>query len=302
MTTQKPQRFDIAKMPEFTSDVQLKKVLQDQYMRQIENYFGDPKKALAFLSAVSAAVQRTPDLVKCTPISVMNSFLTMAQLGFMPSSISGEAFVLPYKNKGVLEAQFQLGYQGLVTLLYAAGAKSVVAELVREKDVFTLINGKIHHEVSPLLTKEQRGDAIGAYAIIMTANGGTVEGFMRMEDILAHAKKFSKSYGGQYSPWNPESDPEGWMPRKTILKQVGKLAPKNERLNIAIALDNKDSIIGDRLNPALEASQSLTMGALALSDHGENKSEDTQTASEESEGGAANAESTGAGEETINIE
>ena len=61
-------------------------------------------------------VQRTPKLLECTPETLLNSCMTMASLKLMPSGVSGEAFVLPYKNKGVMEAQFQLGYQGLVTL------------------------------------------------------------------------------------------------------------------------------------------------------------------------------------------
>lgn len=249
----------------FRNELDLKKVLAGEYRKQIENFFGDPQKALAFLSGVVAAVQRTPDLLKCEPTTVINSFMIMAQLRFMPSAVSGEAFVLPYQKgqgSGVYEAQFQLGYQGLVTLLYRAGAQQVVAELVRKNDTFRIINGSVQHEVDPFKTREERGDVVGAYAIITTQTGGKVEKFMRAEEIEAHAKKFSKSYSSKYSPWNAENDPEGWMPRKTVLKQAAKLAPKNESLNLAIAEDNKDSIIADRLDKAKEESSSLTMGSL----------------------------------------
>ena len=116
----------------FGTELVLKDVIAKNYMKQIVNYFGDDKKAMAFLSAVVAATQRTPELINCTPVSVINSFMTMAQLGFMPSGVSGEAYVLPYKKGGVSEAQFQLGYQGLVTLFYRAGAKEIVAEIVRK--------------------------------------------------------------------------------------------------------------------------------------------------------------------------
>lgn len=250
------------KLTKFNSEVDLKSVLAKEYMKQVENFFGDPQKALEFLSNVVAAVQRNPKLLECKPETVINSFMLMASLKLMPSGVSGEAFVIPYSKKGVLEAQFQLGYQGLVTLLYRAGASSVVAELVREKDVFEITNGKILHKVNPLLTKEQRGKVIAAYAIITTAAGGTVEQFMHIDDIHAHAKKFSQSYGGSFSPWDSASDPEGWMPRKTVLKQTAKLAPKNETLHRAIAEDNKDSILTDRLEKAKVESSGLAMGKL----------------------------------------
>jgi recombination protein RecT len=249
-------------LTKFNSEQDLKRVLAGEYQKQIANFFGKPEKALEFLSNVVAAVQRNPKLLECTPSTVINGFMLMASLKLMPSGASGEAFVIPYKNKGVLEAQFQLGYQGIVTLLYRAGNKDVVAELVREKDELSISRGKIEHKVDPRKSREERGDVIGAYAIITTSTGGTVETFMRKEDIEAHAAKFSKSFSSEYSPWNAKNDPEGWMPRKTVLKQAAKLAPKNEALNKAIEEDNKDSIISDRLNAAKVDSAGLAMGKL----------------------------------------
>lgn len=263
----------------FESELDLKKTLAGEYRKQIENFFGDPQQALAFLSGVVAAVQRTPDLLKCQPATLINSFMIMAQLRFMPSAVSGEAYVLPYekgRGSGNYEAQFQLGYQGLVTLLYRAGAKSVTAEIVRKHDSFKILNGSIEHIVDPLKTRDERGETIGAYAIITTQTGGKVERFMRMDEILAHGKQFSKSFNSEYSPWNAKNDPEGWMPRKTVLKQAAKLAPKNETLNLAIAEDNKDSIIGDRLAPAARETAGLKMGALLdnAKDNGKEKEKD----------------------------
>jgi len=229
----------------FKNDTEIKVFLHKNYLNQVKNFFGDEKQALKFLSSVMAAVQKTPALLECQPMTVVNSFMVMAQLGFMPSAVSGEAYVLPYKNRGVMEAQFQIGYQGIVTLLYGAGNKEVIAELVHDKDKFSISRGKISHEVDPRLSKEERGEWIGAYAIIVTANGGTLEGYMTKKDIMEHAKKYSKSFSSEYSPWNEKNDREGWMPRKTVLKQVAKLAPKNEKLSLAIAEDNKDSRISE---------------------------------------------------------
>ncbi len=291
---------DIKTLASFGSETELKNILWTNYAAQIKNYFGDEKKALKFLSGVVSAVQRTPELLECTPISVVNSFMIMAGLELMPSDVSGEAYVLPYNNRKqigpnqwekVKEAQFQLGYQGLITLLYRAGAKDVVAELVRENDKFSIVRGKIFHEVDPMKTREQRGKAIGAYAIITTTTGGTVEQFMRMEDILAHAKKFSKSYDSKFTPWNPDNDPEGWMPRKTILKQTAKLAPKNETINRAIAEDNKDSNLADRLDAAKKDVPALSMGNLIKDANQEPKNETEKADASEGQDPAQPAES-----------
>ena len=242
----------------------IKSMLAKNYQKQIVNFLGDEKQALKFLSGMVSSIQRLPKLAECTPDSLINSFMIMAQMGFMPSAISGEAYILPYENKrlGIIEAQFQLGYQGIVTLLYGAGAKSVDTQQVRKQDVFKLVNGAIYHEINPFLTLTERGEVIGYYAIIITMSGGRLEKYMNVKDIIAFAKRYSKSFGTEFSPWNDRNDLEGWMYRKTVLKQCAKLAPKNEKLNIAIAEDNKDSDIGERMEAARIESEGMTMGAI----------------------------------------
>lgn len=223
---------------------QLKLTLNRDYMRQIENFLGSKEQALRFLSGVVAATQKTPKLLECEQMSLINSFVTMAQLGLMPSGVSGEAYVLPYNSQDGLIAQFQLGYQGLVTLFYRAGAKSIRAEIVHENDEFSITNGVIHH--APDVFSDDRGPAKGAYVIVTLATGGEVSKVMSKKVILAHGAKFSKAYKTSTSPWDPLNDPELWMWKKTVLKQVAKLVPKNDALYNAISEDNKDSNITDK--------------------------------------------------------
>lgn len=277
----------------FTGETQLKAVIADHYQKQIVNYFGDERKAMAFLSAVVAATQRLPALLQCTPSSVINSFMTMAQLGFMPSGVSGEAYVLPYDiNKKtpdgkwvkVKEAQFQLGYQGLVTLFYRAGVKQIAAEIVYEHDSFEFLNGQIRH--TPDVFSPDRGKPKGAYVIVTLAGGGQINKVMAAHEILAIGKQFSKSFDAKFSPWHVDSDPQLWMWKKTVLKQCAKLVPKNETIAQAIAEDNKDSIIADRLDAAKKESEGLSMGSLMK--HGNDNQEETRT--EEGPDGAQPAE------------
>ena len=262
----------------FGDSNELKAVLAHSYQKQIENFFGDNKKALEFLSNVIATTQKVPELLECTPVSLINSFITMAQLKLMPSSVSGEAYVLPYKNKkaGIVEAQFQLGYQGLVTLFYRANVEKIVADIIRQNDKSSLVDGEIKHEIDITLSREERGKAIGAYVKI-TYRGAERSVYMNGKDILAHGKKFSKSFNSEYSPWNEDRDPELWMWKKTVLKQASKLLPKNEVINQAISADNKDSFIGDRLEPAIKESESLKMSNLLIDDKKENSKKETTT-------------------------
>lgn len=255
-------------IPQKLNDVkELQVFLATNYMKQIKNFFGNEQQAMKFLSSVMADVQRNPKLMECTPNSLINSYIMMAQLGFMPSGISGEAYVIGYNNSKkvgntwvkVMEAQLQVGYQGFVTLFYKAGVEKINGAIVRKNDSTTLVNGELTHSVDLTLSAEERGEVIGAYVTVLFRGEKNTK-YMNGKDIIAHAKNFSKSFDltGANSPWNPANDPEGWMFLKTVLKQHAKLLPKNETINVAIALDNVDSRISDIKEKV--AHGELTMG------------------------------------------
>lgn len=296
MTKQNEEKEQKKGLTVFQSVNDLKTVLAGNYQKQIENYFGNQKQALRFLSGVVADVQRTPKLLECTPTSVINSYMTMAQLGLMPSGVSGEAYVLPYANRkkvgnqwqSVMEAQFQLGYQGLVTLFYRAGARRIVAEIVYENDSFKYINGEVQHE--PDVFAEDRGAVKGAYVIVELASGGTVSKVMKKSEILEIGERFSKSYKSDFTPWKEENDPQLWMYKKTVLKQCAKLVPKNDALFQAIAEDNKDSVLQDRLHKVEQEAQALKMGNLMLQDGNQNSQEEGSEDAPEDQTGADDAE------------
>lgn len=219
----------------------LKMILANQYMKQITNFFGDNNRAMRFLSAVMSATQRNPKLLECDPKSVINSFLTMAELQLMPSNVAGEAYVVPYK--GI--AQFQIGYQGLVTLFYRAGIKQIVAEIVRENDEFRYENGEVYHVQD--VFSDDRGEAKGAYVIVTLSGGGKITKVMSKKEILHIAQKFSKSYKESYTAWKDDADPQLWMWKKTVLKQVAKLVPKSDYLIKAISEDTEgDSLLEEQ--------------------------------------------------------
>lgn len=222
-----------------------KSQLVGDYQKQVTNYFmGDKDKAMKFMSAVVYSVQKTPKLLECDKESLMQSFMTCAEYGFYPSNASGEAYVLPSKGK----AQFQLGYQGLVTLMFGAGVSAIHADVIRSNDKYTYENGVLNHTIDLIKTKAERGQIIAAYASAIV-NGEKIYSVMNIQDIMAHGKKFSKSFDSEYSSWKTANDPESWMPKKTVLKQLGKLMPKNEKLFKALEADND----GDSTLPKLDA-------------------------------------------------
>lgn len=168
------------------------------------------------LSALSA----NPKLKECTPQSFLGAMMTAAQLGLEPNTPLGQAYLIPFKNHGRLECQFQLGYNGLIDLAYRSGEVSIIqAHTVYENDEFQYelgLDPKLRH----VPAKSNRGKPIAYYAMFKTKDDGYGFQVMSMEDVMEHARKFSKSFGN--GPWQTNFNE---MAKKTVLKKVLKYAP-----------------------------------------------------------------------------
>lgn len=202
-----------------------KKTMQS-YIKSME---GEIKKALPsvitperFTRMVLSAISTNPQLGSCTPASFLGAMMSAAQLGLEPNTPLGQAYILPYKNKGTLEAQFQLGYKGLIDLAYRSGEVELVqAHIVYENDTFECefgLDAKLKH----VPAENDRGNAVKVYAMFKTKSGGYGYDVMSMDDVREHAKKYSKSFGSNFSPWATNFEE---MAKKTVLKRCLKYAP-----------------------------------------------------------------------------
>lgn len=241
--------------------------LQREHQKSIENFFrGDKEKVMKFMSSIVYSLKKTPKLLDCEKSTLINAFMTCAEYELYPSSVSGEAYVLPYGK----EAQFQLGYQGVITLLYRAGMQNITAEIVYANDDFDYQAG-----LNPTLTHrpkvfEDRGKPIGVYAVATLSSGEKQFKVLGEKDVMKF-KEFSKSKASEYSPWNPKNDPELSMWRKTAIKQLAKFLPKNSTIYEAFEKDNKDSRISDAKN--LAENSDLKMGNLLKENNYDNNQE-----------------------------
>ena len=171
----------------------------------------------------------------------MGALLTSAQLGLECNTPLGQAYLIPFRNKGVLETQFQLGYQGLIDLCYRTGQyKKIVARIVYEGDDFDYSYGleeKLIHR-----PREKTDKPIYVYGLYELKNGASAFEVMSWEAVMNHAKKYSQSVKNGYtSPWT--TDPES-MAKKTVLKKVLKYAPKAvENAELIAEAVNGDSAI-----------------------------------------------------------
>lgn len=175
-----------------------------------------------FTRMVLTAMSSNPQLQQCTPKSFLGAMMQAAQLGVEPNTPLGQAYLIPYKNKGTLECQFQLGYKGLIDLAYRSGeVRDIQAHEVYENDEFEYELGlepKLRHVPAP----SNRGSVIAYYAVFHTKDGGYGFEVMSTEDIKEHAKKYSQAYSSSYIPWAKNFDE---MAKKTVLKKCLKYAP-----------------------------------------------------------------------------
>ena len=183
---------------------------------------------------VMTALSTNPQLQQCTPESFLGAVMQAAQLGVEPNTPLGQAYLIPFRNKGKLEVQFQLGYKSYLDLAYRSGEVTIIdAQAVHKNDEFEYEYGldpKL--KFKPALT--DRGEVIAYYAMFKTKMGGFNFLVMSKEDIINHAKQYSQSYSNSYSPWKTNFDS---MAKKTVLKQVLKYAPLKSEFAKNLAAD-----------------------------------------------------------------
>ena len=202
---------------------------------------GEIKKALPsvitperFTRMVLSAISVNPKLASCTKASFLGAMMNAAQLGLEPNTPLGQAYILPYMNKGALEAQFQIGYKGLIDLAYRSGDVEVVqAHIVYENDKFECEYG-LEPKLTHVPADKDRGEPVKVYAMFKTKSGGYGFEVMSMDDVRNHASKYSKAYSSSFSPWKTNFEE---MAKKTVLKKVLKYAPLKSDFVKAVVQD-----------------------------------------------------------------
>lgn len=185
-----------------------------------------------FTRIALTAYSKNERLQECTVESFLGSMMQAAQLGVEPNTPLGQAYLIPYRNRGVMEVQFQLGYRGMIDLAYRSGeVQNIQAHEVYENDTFEYELGlepKLRHV--PAL--KDRGNVILYYAVFKLTNGGVGFEVMSKQDVEAFAKKKSKTYGT--GPWQSDFDA---MAKKTLVKRLLKFAPLKSDFVRAVTAD-----------------------------------------------------------------
>lgn len=190
------------------------------------------KKAAGFMSSIIAVTNNNKYLAKANPATVIGAAAQAAMLDLPINQSLGFAYIVPYGN----EAQFQLGYKGYIQLAQRSGQYVDIGAK-------TVYEGELEYE-NRLLDKfkfgERTGDkVIGYLAYFRLTNGFEKMLFMELNEMIAHAKKYSKNYKGGTDKWGLTDF--NTMAEKTVLKRLlskyGPLSIESVQMSQALAND-----------------------------------------------------------------
>lgn len=180
-------------------------------------------------------------LPKCTPASISGAFIKSVQLNLEPNTVLGECYLIPRFNKdnSTWEANFELGYKGLIKLAYRSGEiKLIQAHEVYENDLFDADYGESKLLHKPYL-KGDRGNVVAYWARYILKDGTSDFSVWSVDQIERHRDQYSKSAnakkGAEYSPWNTAFDQ---MAKKTVIKDCLRYASLSvDDMRVALAVD-----------------------------------------------------------------
>lgn len=201
----------------------------------IQKAFDDVWKGAGTQFAVSilSVLQGSQSLKSASNESIYAAAMKAAVLNLPIEPSLGRAYLVPYKG----QAQFQLGYKGLIELAQRSGQyKNINAGIVYKSQLISY--NPLFEELLLDFSKPQ-DEIVGYFAAFKLLNGFEKVSFWTVEKVTAHGKKFSKSFAS--GPWKTDFDA---MAQKTILKDIlSKYGPLSVEMQKAIEEDNQDSTI-----------------------------------------------------------
>lgn len=163
------------------------------------------------------------------PTSAQNAIINVAAIGITLNPASKLAYLVPRDGMVCLD----ISYMGLLHLAQSTGSiKWGQCKLVYSNDTYES-NGLDTAPTHKYNAFGDRGDVVGGYCTVKTADGDYLTEEMSLADIKA-TEATSKAKNGPWKNFWEE------MARKTIVKRASKYWPRAERLDNAIHVINED--------------------------------------------------------------
>jgi len=202
------------------------------------------QKGVGFISSVLSVVSSNSSLSNADQNSIYTAALMAASLDLPINQNLGLAYIVPYNAKqsdGTYKqmAQFQLGYKGFLQLAQRSGQfKTINSTDVREGEIVSWdrMSGEITFEWIQDSKVRLSKKVVGYLSYFKLLNGFENSLYMTVEEIDAHAKKYSQTYK-KYGTGLWKDEFEG-MAKKTVTKlNLSKNAPLSIEMSKAVISD-----------------------------------------------------------------
>lgn len=212
-------------------------------------------RANTVVASLMSLVNNNIVLQECEPKTVFAAALTAASLDLPINPSLGQAYIIPFNNKvkdgtdskgkaiyrWVKQAQFQMGYKGFIQLCLRSGKYELIhVNDVRDGEYKGMDRMTGEHRFEFIDDDEKRAQqaVIGYVAFIKLTTGFHKSLYMTNDELLAHAKKYSKSYQNGYGMWVDDFDA---MAKKTVLKLlINKWGIKTSQIEKAMIADQAE--------------------------------------------------------------
>lgn len=213
--------------PKFSVAIQ-----SDMYKKLINNTLGNEKRAQRFIASISSAVATNPGLQECDAGTILSGALLGEALNLSPSPQLGQYYLVPYnvktgvdeKGKPIYEkqAQFQIGYKGLIQLAIRSGQyKKLNVLAIKEGELINYdpLNEEIDVNLIDDELERENAKTIGYYAMFEYTSGFRKAIYWSKTKMEKHALQYSKGYEAKkgYTFWEKDFDS---MAFKTMLRQL----------------------------------------------------------------------------------
>ena len=183
--------------------------VQQQFKNSLKENAG------AFIASVLDLYVSDNYLQECDPNKVIMECLKAATLKLPINKQLGFAYVVPYKIKGEAIPQFQIGYRGYIQLAMRTGQyrylnAGAVYEGIEVKE--NLLTGETTFEGTKTSDEIQ-----GYFAYMELLNGFSKTIYMTKDEVMNHAKKYSRSFNSSGSAWQTHFDQ---MAQKTVIRAL----------------------------------------------------------------------------------
>lgn len=194
-----------------------------------------------------SAINQTPRLAECSVESILSCVMKCSQVGLEPSNVNGLGlcYILPYRSRSGMQAQFILGYKGIIKLALQSGyVTSIKAQAVYEGDEFASWEdetGQHFRFVADLDAEHSEKTLRLVYCVAQLKAGGFVFEQMRKGDVDAIRARSKASTSG---PWVTDYEQ---MALKTVIKRTAKYLPLGTTEQSAVQADETTPDYSDGL-------------------------------------------------------